>query len=207
MSVLKNASVFLISLGTISLKMFDGVTRDLHHVRYVPQLKRNLISLGCTIKAENEEIQVIDKGVVVMKGVRKNGLYILVGSSPVHGISASVIRDKTKLWHMRLAHISERGLRELSNQGLFGDYKISFLKFCEKCVFGKATRQKFSMGKQETKHTLDYIHSDLWGPSQVPSLGGARYFVSFMDEFLRKVWIYMLKKKMRHWRSLKSGQL
>ncbi|KAH9668970.1 hypothetical protein KPL70_021600 [Citrus sinensis] len=74
---------------------------------------------GCTIKAENEEIHVTDKGETVMKEVRKNGMYILVGSSPEHGISASVTRDKTKLWHMRLAHISERGLRELSNQGLF----------------------------------------------------------------------------------------
>ncbi|KAH9668969.1 hypothetical protein KPL70_021600 [Citrus sinensis] len=78
---------------------------------------------GCTIKAENEEIHVTDKGETVMKEVRKNGMYILVGSSPEHGISASVTRDKTKLWHMRLAHISERGLRELSNQGLFESTK------------------------------------------------------------------------------------
>ena len=89
----------------------------------------------------------------------------------------------------------KKGLRELSNQGLFGDDKIASLKFCEKYVFGKAKRQKFSMGKQETKQTLDYIHSDLWGPSQVPSLGGARYFVSFIDDFSRKVWVYVLKHK------------
>ncbi|KAH9753275.1 hypothetical protein KPL71_015010 [Citrus sinensis] len=88
--------------------------------------------------------------------------------------STSVTRDKTKLWHMRLAYISERGLRELSNQGLLGNDKVTSLNFCEKCVFGKATRLKFSLGRKETKHTLDYIHSDLWGPSQVPSLGGAR---------------------------------
>ncbi|XP_052296995.1 uncharacterized mitochondrial protein AtMg00300-like [Citrus sinensis] len=142
---------------------------------------------GCIIKAENGEIQVLDQGKIVMKGVRKNGLYILVGSSTEQGISTSVTRDKTKLWHMRLAHISERGLKELSNQGLLGDDKVTSLKFCEKCVFGKATRLKFSLGRKETKQTLDYIHSDLWGPSQVPSLGGARYFVSFIDDFSRKV--------------------
>ncbi|KAH9762142.1 Integrase catalytic domain-containing protein [Citrus sinensis] len=76
--------------------------------------------IGCTIKAENGEMHVTDKGETVIKGVRKNGLYILVGSSHEHGVSVSVTRDKTKLWHMRPAHISERGLRELSNQGLFG---------------------------------------------------------------------------------------
>ncbi|KAH9764272.1 hypothetical protein KPL70_001465 [Citrus sinensis] len=196
-----NLTCKVAGIGTVSLKLHNGVTRDLHQVRFVPELKRNLISLGmvdqsgCTIKAEKGEIQVLDQGKIVMKGVRKNGLYILVGSSPVQGISACVTRDKTKLWHMRLAHISERGLKELSNQGLLGDDKVTSLEFCEKCVFGKATRLKFSSGRKETKQTLDYIHSDLWGPSQVPSLGGARYFVSFIDDYSRKVWIYVLKHK------------
>ena len=98
-----------------------------------------------------------------MKGVRRNGLYVLIGSSCAPGIMASVSKDKTKLWHM-----SEKG-RELDKQGLIGYDQISSLKFCEKCVFGKATRQKFGTGKQETKNSMDYIHSDLWGPSQVPS--------------------------------------
>lgn len=97
---------------------------------------------------------------VIMKWLRTNGLYILVGSSPMVGITVSVSSDKTKLWHMRLAHISERGLKELNNQGLFCNDKISSLKLCEKCVFRKAIRQN-STRKQETKQTLDYVHSNL----------------------------------------------
>ena len=69
--------------------------------------------------------------------------------------------DKTKLWHIRLAHISERGLKELEKQGLFGEDHISSLELCEKCVFGKATMQKFNTGRKEIKQTLDYIHSYL----------------------------------------------
>lgn len=65
--------------------MYDGVIRDLKQVRYVPDLKRNLISLrvidqlGCSIKTENCEIQVVQNVVVIMKGIRRNGLYVLVG--------------------------------------------------------------------------------------------------------------------------------
>ena len=61
-----NLACRVAGIGTISLKMHNGFTRDLHHVRYVPELKRNLISLGmidqsgCTIKAENGEIQVFN---------------------------------------------------------------------------------------------------------------------------------------------------
>jgi len=33
-------------IGTIHIKMFDGIVRELKEVRHVPQLKRNLISGG-----------------------------------------------------------------------------------------------------------------------------------------------------------------
>ena len=34
------------AVGTIRIRMFDGMVRKLKGVRYVPQLKRNLISVG-----------------------------------------------------------------------------------------------------------------------------------------------------------------
>ena len=33
-------------IGTVCVKMFDGIVREFKKVRYVPQLKRNLISVG-----------------------------------------------------------------------------------------------------------------------------------------------------------------
>lgn len=40
------------------------------------------------------------------------------------------------------------------------------------------------------------MHSDLWGsPSTPESLGGCRYFVSFIDDYSKKVWVYFLKSK------------
>ena len=33
-------------IGTVHVKMFNGMVRELKEVRYVPQLKRNLISVG-----------------------------------------------------------------------------------------------------------------------------------------------------------------
>ena len=43
---------------------------------------------------------------------------------------------------------------------------------------------------------MEYIHSDLWGaPSTPDSLGGCKYFISFIDDYSRKVWIYFLKSK------------
>ena len=54
---------------------------------------------------------------------------------------------------------------------------------------------KFAKAIHETQYQLDYIHSDLWEPSRVPSIGGARYFLTLIDDYSRKVWIYFLKNK------------
>ncbi|GJX43338.1 retrovirus-related pol polyprotein from transposon TNT 1-94 [Tanacetum coccineum] len=41
-------------------------------------------------------------------------------------------------------------------------------------------------GRHTTQGVIDYFHSDLWGPSQVESLGGKRYFLSIVDDYSRR---------------------
>lgn len=52
-----------------------------------------------------------------------------------------------------------------------------------------------NLNLENTLGILDYVHSDLWGPSPTISYGGSSYFVSFIDDYSRKVWIYLLKRK------------
>ena len=42
---------------TVLIKMFDGMVRELKDVRYVPQLKKNLISVGF-LKALGLELSI-----------------------------------------------------------------------------------------------------------------------------------------------------
>ena len=69
------------------------------------------------------------------------------------------------------------------------------LDFCEQCVVGKIKRVKFGTAIHNTEGILDYIHTDVWGPTKTASLGGKQYFVTFVDEFSRRVWVYTLKSK------------
>lgn len=39
------------------------------------------------------------------------------------------------------------------------------------------------------------VHSDVFGSIEVPSLGGNKYFVSFMEEFTRMTWVRLIKFK------------
>lgn len=47
---------------------------------------------------------------------------------------------RTQLWHMRLRHVGESGLRTLSKCGLFGRDKYAKIDFYEHCVYDKQCR-------------------------------------------------------------------
>ena len=61
---------------------------------------------------------------------------------------------------------------------------------------GKSHKLSFPKAKHSTKGILDYVHSDLWGsPNVPPSLSGCKNFLTFIDDYSRKVWIYFLITK------------
>jgi hypothetical protein len=54
---------------------------------------------------------------------------------------------------------------------------------------------RFPSGSTRENGILELVHSDLFDPISAPSLGGSLYYVSFIDYFSRKIWIYFLRKK------------
>ncbi|KAL4291216.1 hypothetical protein GQ457_14G001800 [Hibiscus cannabinus] len=103
--------------------------------------------------------------------------------------------DSTLLWHMWLGHAGEKSLQILARQGFLKGAKACKLQFCEHCVLGKHKRVKFDKAIHCTKDILDYVHSDVWGPFKTSLLGGKHYFVTFVDNFSRRVWVYAMKFK------------
>ena len=174
-------------------------------VRYIPKLEKNLISLGTleskgfTIIMQNGILKVVSGALVMMKGIRRNNLYLYQGNTTVGTTAAVSKTDKvvemSRLWHMRLGHAGEKSLQTLAMQRLLKGAKTCKLDFCEQCVLGKQKRVKFGTTIHNTEGILDYIHTDVWGPTKTASLGGKHYFVTFVDDFSRRVWVYTLKSK------------
>ncbi|KAK2975768.1 hypothetical protein RJ640_014591 [Escallonia rubra] len=140
----------LVGIGLIQIRMHNGIVRTLTDVSHVPELRKILIflgtldSIGCSYWAAGGVMRIMKGALVVMKGLKQNSLYLLEGST-ITGTttttsSSDIDSDTTKLWHMRLGHMSERGTDVLSKQGLLGSKKIEKLDFCEHCVFGKQYR-------------------------------------------------------------------
>jgi len=69
-------------------------------------------------------------------------------------------------------------------------------KFCEECVLGKHPRTSFPRTTEyRANEQLRLIHIDICGPITPKSFSGKRYFISFIDDFSRKTWVYFLKEK------------
>jgi hypothetical protein len=92
--------------------------------------------------------------------------------------------------------MSEKGMQILHKINLLPDLKQIDWDFCEHCVYGKQKRDRFlRVGKEKKSERLEFVHTYVWGPTQVSYLGGSRYYVTFIDDATRKTWVYCIRQK------------
>jgi hypothetical protein len=101
------------------------------------------------------------------------------------------------LWHERMGHIGGKGLRDMHKKGMVKYFTECNLEvnFFEHCIYGNQIQVRFTFGVKRETRILELVHSDVFGPMSVPSLGGSLYYVSLINDFSRKTWIYFLRKK------------
>jgi hypothetical protein len=86
-----------------------------------------------------------------------------------------------------------RGCKYFIKDFFFPDLKQIDLDFCEHCVYGKKKRVKFlKVRKKKKSERLDIVHTDVGGPTQVSSLSGSHYYVTFIHDATRKTWVYCI---------------
>ncbi|KAK9113082.1 hypothetical protein Scep_020601 [Stephania cephalantha] len=190
----------VVGIGDVRIKMFDGCIRKISDVRHVPTLRKSLLSIGMfdshglKFSGGNGQLKLIKGILTVAKGELVGNLYRLIGETMFgEAAVANTKPDSAMLWHKRLGHMGERGLQVLSKRNLLPHLKSVSLDFCEDCVFGKQHRVAFSLSTCKSKNFLDLIHALIHVKHPI-SLGGCSYFVSFIDDFSRKVWVYFEKK-------------
>ena len=72
---------------------------------------------------------------------------------------------------------------------------VEMQKICEACQFGKQAKGVFPHDKHVSKNVLHLVHSDVWGLAKTASMGGCWFYVTFIDDHTRKVWVYFMKEK------------
>jgi len=103
--------------------MFDGIVRELKDTRYLPQLKRNFISvdtleaLGLEVSIRDGVLKMIKDSMNVLKH-RTQYLYYLKGNTVTEKVATftNSVNDCTQLWHMRLENAGEKCLQILQSK-------------------------------------------------------------------------------------------
>jgi histone deacetylase 1/2 len=65
---------------------------------------------------------------------------------------------------------------------------------CDACQQAKSHQLPYPKSTSESQFPLDLVFSDVWGPAP-DSIGRKKYYVSFIDDFGKFTWIYLLKYK------------
>ncbi len=144
-------------------------------------------------------------GEVIAIALRESNLYQMTFNKVCEMHVANLAQTSTidgalELWHCRLGHLNIKGVHAFQNMvsGMnFGNMPCPTSSFvCEGCIEGKQHCKPFpSDGGMRATKPLEIVHSDVCGLVRTTSLGGARYFVTYIDDFSRKVWVYLEKFK------------
>ena len=129
------------------------------------------------------------------KGKRQNTLYVMEAKLYKGDINTARRDVSIELWHTRLYNICEKGLQTLDRNKFLPNFQGMPLKTCDNCLVGKAHRVSFHTYPPSRKsNVIDLIYNDVC-TMQTRTVGGALYFVNFIDDHSRKVWGFALKTK------------
>ena len=183
------------------------MTKDLilESVLHVPKLSRNLISVGKLTKDLKCVVNFFPNGCIfqdmllgkrIGSGREVDDPFILEEEKITQALQAeksSGNKDEIMRWHCRLGHPNFKYLKLLF-PSLFENKRMSDFH-CEVCEFAKHHQVSYPLKDYTPTSPFTLMHSDVWGPSRIQTVSGARWFVTFIVDHTRMSWIYLLKKK------------
>lgn len=176
----------------------DSADVKIHKVLYVPDICANLlsvsamVSMGLRLEFNSSGCKILnEQGVIQATATNINGMYRVNVCERASMASGSLVKQSgdTMLWHRRLGHAGSEAMRRMNAKWTAASTP------CEVCVLGKHARNQFGESSTKTTAVLELVHTDVCGPMQVKSLESSKFFVTFIDDFSRRVVVYCVEKK------------
>ncbi|GAU51473.1 hypothetical protein TSUD_95880 [Trifolium subterraneum] len=187
------------------INLDESITRA---IRFADNSQVNSEGIGSQLLEKNYSVKMHDKELKLFDAKDKLILKAPLSNNKTFQISINMIdqqclvttlnEDHNWIWHHRYGHLNFRGLNLLNLKKMVHD--LPHIKtpkqLCKECCIAKSARKAFKHDlPMKSSQKLQLIHSDVCGPLEVQSMGGNYYFLTFIDEFTRYVWIYMIEKK------------
>ncbi|WVZ51499.1 LOW QUALITY PROTEIN: hypothetical protein U9M48_002643 [Paspalum notatum var. saurae] len=177
-------------------------TRNLHpkYVLHVPRASKNLVSVhrlapdnSAFLEFHPDYFFIKDQATkkTLLKGRCHNGLYPLPSIKRAYG----AVKPSIDRWHSRLGHPAPPIVERLISQfNLPWSNESNKHLVCDACQKAKSHRLPYLQSHNISSHPLELVYSDVWGPAP-NSVSGQKYYVSFIDDYSKFTWIYLLKFK------------
>nr|GEX07381.1 hypothetical protein [Tanacetum cinerariifolium] len=199
------------AIKTYHLELPSGLVIVLNNCHYAPSITRGDISVSCLFDDgfinrfdDNNVISVSKNNLVYFMDVLRDGIFEIdmscsnTNDSSMYAISnkrAKVNLDSSLLWYCRLGHISKKHIEKLQHDEIINSIDIESLGKRVSCLSGKMARKPYSHQVERAKDLLGLIHTDVCGLFRIVSRQGANYFVTFINDFSRYGYVYLLKHK------------
>lgn len=224
-----NGCIEAIGVGSVVVQSeVDGheMKITMNNVLHVPKLHSNLLSVSKLVN-ERCKVNIFANGgtihapsdVLLAKASQELNLFFITFKRVFEAEVASIAQSDAKmnLWHQRMGHLNIKSVKTLTSmvEGMdLHEAHVDTSVFpCEACIQGKQTCVPFStQSVSRANKVLELVYSDVCGTMRTTSLGGSRFFLTFIDDFSRKVWVYPLKAKSEcfarflEWKALVEAQ-
>lgn len=192
--------------------------RTINDVLYVPGRGTNLFSIGAATEVGLEawfrgnEVLFYHKDSLILKGRRTGDtLYLLdlkpqtittEAITPSHTYTAlsANLRTSLTIWHPRLGHTNHQTILKMVTKGLAKGLNLTAERsipttLCTAYELGKFHRRPLKRGRTRANSIGELVHSDVCRPKPSPSIGSARYYVLFTDDFSGWRVVHFMKSK------------
>ncbi|WVZ01111.1 hypothetical protein V8G54_027180 [Vigna mungo] len=205
--VTDNNTLKVEGMGNVVVKGKNGACVIIKNVLLVLEIKCNLLSHGqlvengfTVIMGNRGQAEIFDKDkkLVLQTNICKNRTFQITLDMVEMQCMKAVTEDENWRWHLRYGHLNFYDVQRLSKKSMVSGLLDIVVpdKSCEVCIIAKQTRRPFKTHLvMRSKERLEVVHSDVCGPMETPTLSGNRYFVTFVDEFSRMTWVFLIKLK------------
>ena len=191
-------TIEVVGIGEVLLKFTSGREVTLKDVFHVPNIRKNLVSGFLLNKAgfkqvfEADQYVLSKKGMFVGKGYACDDMFKLNVEMNENSSFAYIV-SCVNVWHGRLCHINNKYMKNMSGLGLIPKLENELEK-CEICSMTKITQKPHKSIERNTE-LLELIHSDICEFEGHLTRGGNRYFITFIDDFSKYSYVYLMKNK------------
>ena len=197
------ASAKVTGRGDVHLRLsVDGRIEPckLTDVLHVPDFAFSLLSVsrltevGMNVGFVNGKCTVKRGATLVATATLVGELYVLDIVNDIGSAHAATLQT----WHERFAHVHSQRIASMIRDNVVSGVKLlgneaniinstnndCISEKCSACVYRKATRSVIPKERSSRRayFCLNLVHSDVCGPLELQSIGGAKYFITFIDD-------------------------